>query len=52
MNTDEARKQWELAAPGWAKWEDVISAAVVSVTNMMLDTVGVTEGKHVLERVI
>ena len=49
MNTDEARKQWELAAPGWAKWEDVFSSAVVSVTNMMLDTAGVTKGKHVLD---
>jgi ubiquinone/menaquinone biosynthesis C-methylase UbiE len=49
MKTDEARNQWELAAPGWAKWEDAISAAFVSATDMMLDMAGVTKGKHVLD---
>ena len=46
MKTDEASNQWELAAPGWAKWEDVISSAVVSATNMMFDMAGVVKGKH------
>jgi ubiquinone/menaquinone biosynthesis C-methylase UbiE len=49
MKTDEARNQWELAAPGWAKWEDVISSSVVAATNLMLDMAGVSEGKHVLD---
>lgn len=49
MKTDEARNQWELAAPGWAKWEDVISSAVVSATDMMLDMAGVVKGMHVLD---
>ena len=49
MKTDEASNQWELAAPGWAKWEDVISSAVVSATNMMFDMAGVVKGKHVLD---
>ena len=49
MKTDEASNQWELAAPGWAKWEDVISSAVVSATDMMLDMAGVVKGMHVLD---
>lgn len=49
MKTDEARIQWEKAAPGWAKWEDVVSRSALSATDMMLDMADVTQGKRVLD---
>ena len=49
MNVNEARTQWEKAAPGWAKWEDVISSGVDSATDKMLDMAGITFGHRVLD---
>jgi len=49
MNVNEARTQWEKAAPGWAKWEDVISSGVGSATDKMLDMADITIGHRVLD---
>ena len=49
MNVNEARTQWEKAAPGWAKWEDVFSRGVGAATIKMLDMANVTSGNNVLD---
>jgi SAM-dependent methyltransferase len=45
----ELRRTWELAAPGWAKWEGVIAAGLSDVTETMLDTARVGAGMRVLD---
>lgn len=49
METGEARKQWEAAAPGWVKWETVISNWAEPATQAMLDVAGVTAGARVFD---
>lgn len=49
MKTNEARSQWEKAAPGWAKWEDVLAKWVLPATNTMLEMADVDAGKRVLD---
>jgi ubiquinone/menaquinone biosynthesis C-methylase UbiE len=49
MDTNEAHAQWEKAAPGWAKWEDVISKAAGLATETMLEMADVILGKHILD---
>jgi len=49
MESNEARVQWEKAAPGWAKWEDIFSKSVVEATEAMLDKAGIGEGSQVLD---
>ena len=49
MNINEARIQWENAAPGWAKWEDVLSQGVSLVTETMLKMAGIIPGHRVLD---
>ncbi len=53
MNDDHARAQmrtvWESAAPGWAKWESVLAAGLVDVTDAMLDMAAVGPGMRVLD---
>jgi ubiquinone/menaquinone biosynthesis C-methylase UbiE len=45
----ELRRTWESAAPGWAKWEDVIAEGLADVTDTMLDVAGVDAGMRVLD---
>ena len=45
----EARRQWESAAPGWAKWESVVAGGLIDVTDAMLEMAGVEAGKLVLD---
>jgi ubiquinone/menaquinone biosynthesis C-methylase UbiE len=45
----ELRGTWERAAPGWAKWEHVISAGLGDSTEMLLDMAGVQPGMRVLD---
>jgi ubiquinone/menaquinone biosynthesis C-methylase UbiE len=45
----EAQPQWEAAAPGWARWESVLAAGLVDVTDAMLDMAGVEAGGLVLD---
>jgi ubiquinone/menaquinone biosynthesis C-methylase UbiE len=43
------RKQWEKAAPGWAKWEPVFEKLTRPATEAMLDMAGVDPGAKVLD---
>lgn len=49
MEPTEIRKQWESAAPGWAKWEDAIADWLAPATEVMLDMAGVAPGARVLD---
>jgi len=49
MDSKEAHVQWENAAPGWAKWENIFSRSVSEATEAMLDSAGVVAGKRVLD---
>ncbi len=49
MKTNKAGKQWEKAAPGWAKWEHEIDKWVLPATDAMLEMADVVEGKRVLD---
>jgi ubiquinone/menaquinone biosynthesis C-methylase UbiE len=49
MKSNEAHLQWEMAAPGWAKWEDEISKSVQPATDAMLEMADVVESKRVLD---
>lgn len=43
------RDRWESAAPGWAKWEHVLSVSFKDATDKMLDVAGVSPGMSVLD---
>jgi len=45
----ELRNTWELAAPGWAKWEHVFSAALSGATDALIDMAGVRPGMRILD---
>ena len=45
----ELRNTWELAAPGWAKWEDMFSAGLADATDALLDMAAVEPGMRVLD---
>jgi SAM-dependent methyltransferase len=53
MKTDthyaDIRKQWEGAAPGWAKWEPTIATWMEPATSAMLTMAGVDRGVRVLD---
>jgi SAM-dependent methyltransferase len=49
MQQSEARKQWEGAAPGWARWEATIAGWLEPATGAMLDMAGVAPGQRVLD---
>jgi ubiquinone/menaquinone biosynthesis C-methylase UbiE len=49
MDRTEIRKQWEGAAPGWAKWEETIANWIAPATEAMLDMAGVAPGARVLD---
>jgi len=49
MEQAEIRKQWEGAAPGWAKWEETVANWIEPATQAMLDLAGVTAGARVLD---
>jgi ubiquinone/menaquinone biosynthesis C-methylase UbiE len=49
MEQAEIRKQWEGAAPGWAKWEDTVANWIEPATQAMLDLAGVVPGARVLD---
>ena len=40
---------WELAAPGWAKWEHVFSAGLSGATDTLLEMAGIQPGMRVLD---
>jgi ubiquinone/menaquinone biosynthesis C-methylase UbiE len=45
----EIRRQWETAAPGWARWEQIFSDWAQPATETMLDRAGVVGGARVLD---
>lgn len=45
----EIRRQWEAAAPGWARWEETFSDWARPATQTMLDKAGVISGARVLD---
>lgn len=49
MERAEIRKQWEGAAPGWAKWEETVADWIAPATEAMLDMAGVGSGARVLD---
>ena len=49
MNINEASQQWEKAAPGWAKWEDIITNGAELVTDKMLEMADISLGNRVLD---
>jgi ubiquinone/menaquinone biosynthesis C-methylase UbiE len=49
MNKSEIRKQWEMAAPGWAKWESKVADWMKPATEVMLDMAGIDLGASVLD---
>ena len=49
MDRIEIRKQWEGAAPGWAKWDETIASWMEPATEAMLDMAAVNSGIQVLD---
>lgn len=47
--TSKLRHVWESAAPGWAKWEHVLSAGLSSATDALLEMAGIQPGMRVLD---
>jgi ubiquinone/menaquinone biosynthesis C-methylase UbiE len=49
MDREQARRQWDSAAPGWARWEPVIGRWLTEATEAMLDAAEVRPGVRVLD---
>jgi SAM-dependent methyltransferase len=49
MERADIQKQWEGAAPGWAKWEETVANWMEPATETMLDMAGVISGARVLD---
>jgi hypothetical protein len=47
MQTADIRKQWEGAAPGWARWETIVATWMEPATETMLAMAGVEVGAQV-----
>lgn len=45
----EVRNTWELAAPGWAKWEHVFATSLSETTEALMDMAGLRPGMRVLD---
>lgn len=49
MNKADIHRQWEGAAPGWARWESTVADWIAPATEAMLDMAGVGSGTRVLD---
>lgn len=49
MERAEIRKQWERAAPGWAKWEEMVANWIEPATEAMLEMADIVAGTQVLD---
>ncbi len=49
LTIDQARQTWESAAPGWAKWEDMLHIGYRDATETMLDMANVRAGTRLLD---
>lgn len=47
--TSELKNTWEMAAPGWAKWERVISEGFSHATDRLIEMANVEPGMRVLD---
>lgn len=45
----EIRKNWEAAAPGWAKWEHAFATNFYQATDALIDMAGIRPGMRVLD---
>ena len=45
----ELRNTWEMAAPGWAKWEQEFSAGLSGATDTLIDMAGIQSDMRVLD---
>ena len=45
----ELRNTWEMAAPGWAKWEHEFSVGLSGATDTLIDMAGIRPGMRVLD---
>jgi SAM-dependent methyltransferase len=45
----ELRNTWELAAPGWAKWEHVFATSLSDATDALIDMADLRRGMRVLD---
>jgi len=49
MQQTDVRKQWEGAAPGWAKWEATVATWIEPATTAMLAMANIAPGARVLD---
>lgn len=49
MRSPDIRRQWEDAAPGWARWDAAVDAWMAPATDAMLEMAGVQSGDRVLD---
>jgi ubiquinone/menaquinone biosynthesis C-methylase UbiE len=49
MDKEQAKRQWNSAAPGWAKWEPTIGVWLRQSTEAMLDAAQVSSGARVID---
>lgn len=49
MEQSEARRLWDSAAPGWARWESVMSGWLSQATDALLDMAHVGPGSRVVD---
>jgi SAM-dependent methyltransferase len=49
MENAEIKRQWEGAAPGWAKWEDKIASMIEPASRAMLEMAGIGPCSQVLD---
>lgn len=47
--TSELKKTWEMAAPGWAKWEHIVAQGFSRATDSLIDMAAITRGMRVLD---
>ena len=45
----ELKNTWEMAAPGWAKWEHIFAQGFSQATEILLDMAGIEPGMSVLD---
>ena len=46
---EEMRKEWTTAAPGWRKWDHLLSEGFREASEKLLDAAGLSPGMHVLD---
>ncbi len=47
--TTDLKNTWEMAAPGWAKWEHIFAQGFAEATEILLDMSAINQGMRVLD---